>query len=314
MKIVLAEEQNGQFLADKTFNCETLRIGRDPNECGIVFEQKKFPMVSRRHAEIVERNGKSYLIDQNSSFGTFLNDNRIGAPTEITINSRIRFGANGPVLLVRALETAASAANQPQANRPQPQSSQPKIQSQPQVQARRSAKPINRQPAAADNQVMPATLLGANLDLSEFKPSSGNGVAAANPQLIGKFGFDGKTALTVGRAADNDIRLEGLQISKRHARLSRTNGGIAIEDQNSTNGVYFAGKRIAGKQLLTPNDIAQIGAFQFRVDPSGTVYVFDTRSKTRLDALHLTKTVRNNAGGGELKLLDDVSIHIAPNE
>ena len=54
----------------------------------------------------------------------------------------------------------------------------------------------------------------------------------------------GTRPVTIGRAPDNDIRLDGLQISNRHARFMLTNGGVSVEDEGSTNGVYVNGERI----------------------------------------------------------------------
>jgi pSer/pThr/pTyr-binding forkhead associated (FHA) protein len=117
--------------------------------------------------------------------------------------------------------------------------------------------------------------------------------------------------LTVGRAAASDIKLDGLQISNRHARLLHTNSGVAIEDLGSTNGVFVNGERIS-RRVISTGESAQIGAFVLEIDDAGNVLVFDTRSKTRLDAVGLTRDVKTSAGG--VRLLDDVSLSIQPNE
>jgi ABC transport system ATP-binding/permease protein len=68
------------------------------------------------------------------------------------------------------------------------------------------------------------------------------------------------------------------------------------------------------RSAITPNDSVQIGSFQIRVDGAGNIGVFDTRSKTRIDSVNITKEVKNRAGGGTIKLLDNVSLTIMPNE
>ncbi len=125
--------------------------------------------------------------------------------------------------------------------------------------------------------------------------------------------FGGKKELIVGRAETSDIKLDGLQISNRHARLLQTNSGIVIEDLNSTNGVYVNGDRVS-RQTITPNDAVQIGSFLIKIDTAGNIGVFDTRSKTRIDSVNITKEVKNRAGGGMIRLLDNVSLSIQPNE
>jgi ABC-type multidrug transport system ATPase subunit len=134
-----------------------------------------------------------------------------------------------------------------------------------------------------------------------------------NPQLLKQFSFDQKQILSIGRAEENDIKIDGLQISNHHARLTKTNNGISVEDLGSTNGTYLNGKRIS-KSVITPNDAIQIGSYQLKISQSGKIGIFDTRSKTRIDAVNITKEVKNRAGGGKIRLLDEVSISIQPNE
>lgn len=327
MKITFIEEGDyqtfGRAGGEKTFQREIVRVGRDPENCEIVFEQKVFPMVSRRHAELREKNGCCLLVDTNSSFGTFLNGNRVSQPTEITVGSTIQFGSNGPIMRIGALELQSplSLISGPLVAPPIAVNASPAAPAAPlrpvsatapvPSPASESRKPL---PITAPSAIsgLPETLLGANLDLSDLVAAKSKTVA--EPQLLLQKQFNGKNELTIGRGTENDIRLEGLQISKSHARLLKTSNGVTIEDANSTNGVFFAGKRITGRQPLTPQDVVQIGAFQLRIDQNAQVSIFDTRSKTRLDALHVTKTVRNNFGSGTVKLVDDVSLTIEPNE
>ncbi|MDG1052336.1 MAG: FHA domain-containing protein [Flavobacteriaceae bacterium] len=69
-----------------------LRIGRG-DDCEIKFNDKS---VSRRHAELfISRSGKMYLLDCNSTYGTFLfsegKKNKI-SQSEISIDEDIYFG------------------------------------------------------------------------------------------------------------------------------------------------------------------------------------------------------------------------------
>ena len=419
MKIVLSEERGGNQLNEKTFSQETIRVGRDPSTCEIVFEQTAYPMVSRKHAELRFKDGRCLLIDSNSSYGTFLNGQRVSGPAEVAAGATIQFGLNGPVLRVKNLEMpalddsidfAATFQDAPASIQPpkSPQKPAPQILSavlQPlenagatpleikkeiitlgrspendfsvdaasAVVSRRHAE-IRRQsgkfvivdngsfngtfvnerrvvaneptplasgdeirlglggpvlrflatqatapqavsavPQTAGNEEVPRTLVGSQISLRDLQQAQ-NAPPQQHAQLLLRLDFSRKSELIVGRAETSDIRLDGLQISNRHARLLKTANGVVIEDAGSTNGVYIGGKRISGRAPLTSADTAQIGPFQLRVDQNANVFVFDTRSKTRIDALHITKTVKNRAGGGLLKLLDDVSLAIQPNE
>src|SRR3982750_4466806 len=107
MRIVLIEERDGQQRQERVYDHSSVKIGRAPAECHLVFNQTEWPMVSRRHAEFRFKNGRSLLVDTNSSFGTFLNGRRISEPTEVQPGARVQFGAGGPVMFVARIETPA---------------------------------------------------------------------------------------------------------------------------------------------------------------------------------------------------------------
>jgi pSer/pThr/pTyr-binding forkhead associated (FHA) protein len=109
MKIVLLEERAGQPYPERAFTAEVVKIGRDPLECHIVFDQGEWPMVSRRHAEFRQRAGRCLLVDTNSKFGTFIDGERVGDPSEVSVGTRVQFGAGGPLMLVTAIEQTAAA-------------------------------------------------------------------------------------------------------------------------------------------------------------------------------------------------------------
>ncbi|MBX7220270.1 MAG: FHA domain-containing protein [Blastocatellia bacterium] len=121
-----------------------------------------------------------------------------------------------------------------------------------------------------------------------------------------------RDVLTLGRTPDNDLQLDVLQISKHHAQFVRMGNTIGVEDRGSTNGVYVNGQRVT-KCAIRPNDLVQVGPYVLQVDPAG-VTVFDSRSKSRIDVLDLTKEVKNRDGSGMIKLLDRVRLSIPANE
>jgi len=434
MKIVLVEEHGGGQLPEKSFSQETIRVGRDVNECQIVFDNALFPMVSRRHAELRRQNGQWVIYDLNSSYGTFLDGRKISVPEAVQIGSRLQFGSKGPIVRVVWFETVAapdSYPNQlpapiytptpnnfpnqiqrqnisPQNQSPVPQTAQLEfIDALPPAAPFKIAKDsvwLGRDPNGEivfdanavmvsrkhaeirrqnddfiihDNGSFNGTLvndqristptplyhndeiqLGMGGPLLKFNapsrvapkgaslagqrsiaigqlvnldgintPASGSTMVfnvgnmtqktsknvSAQPQLLSSLTFGNKKELSIGRDDKSDIKMDGLQISNRHARLLQTSSGIVVEDLNSTNGVYVNGNRVS-RQAITPDDAVQIGSFQIRIDPAGNIGVFDTRSKTRIDSVNITKEVKNRAGGGTIRLLDAISLSIQPNE
>ncbi|MBD0370226.1 MAG: FHA domain-containing protein [Pyrinomonadaceae bacterium] len=488
MKIFLAEERDGKAHGEHGFERSVIKVGRDKKDCQIIFDDAKWPMVSRRHAEIRLEKGRYLLVDNNSTQGTYVDGKIIKQPVELKAGARIQFGPNGPKLCVVRIEqpVVSTAPSPPQPQQPQPQPPAAKAQPQPKPQPQQPAvaqqppkvapqppapqqppqqqrpqqpqpqapqpqaqvpQPVQPQPAPkAPAQKTPApktpaqvsqlpsiewindvtgqlqrfqistdlTRIGRDLNMdvrfegsaavvsrqhAEIKRNNGqfvlidkgsfNGTyhnskritaetplrdgdriqlgiggpiclfrdpahpathpaptpapaqqAAAPPagqqqptilaptsspaiqqpasggvhlDLIDEESFDRKPQIQVGRAPGNDIQLEGLQISNRHARISRESLGVFIEDLGSTNGVYVNGTRITTKVQLNPDAVVQIGPFLFQID-SQRVAVYDTRAKTRIDVKGVTKVVRNRSGAGTIKLLDDIDLVIQPNE
>jgi pSer/pThr/pTyr-binding forkhead associated (FHA) protein/uncharacterized protein YraI len=72
-------------------------------------------------------------------------------------------------------------------------------------------------------------------------------------------------AVTFGRDPDNDISWDDSQVSRKHARLTRRDNQLILEDLGSTNGTLVNGKPIAGEHVLQPADIITIGSSIFGV-------------------------------------------------
>ena len=68
--------------------------------------------------------------------------------------------------------------------------------------------------------------------------------------------------MTVGRLEGNTIRLTERNVSRKHARLSRQNGALFIEDLASFTGVRVNGTKIASPTPLREGDEVQIGDYK----------------------------------------------------
>ena len=110
MNIILAEERPGsEQVPEQSFQKGLILVGRDAFECDIAFDGERYPMVSRKHAELRWHEGKWLLVDLNSSYGTYLNGQRIAVPTQIATGNRLQFGQDGPVIKVVWFEELAES-------------------------------------------------------------------------------------------------------------------------------------------------------------------------------------------------------------
>lgn len=269
-------------------NRELTRLGRDPE--GDVVIDAAAAVVSRRHAEIRQVEGQFAVVDLKSFNGTLVNGQRITGPTKLCDKDQVQLGTGGPVL---RLVDPAHPAVAPRGQQGGAAAAQPIPSEFGQIAAM-----ARRQTIVSTSGTLPPQTM----------PGSGPS------QLLARVAFDNRAQLSVGRAPDNDVRLDGLQISNHHARFMRSNGNVALEDAGSTNGVYINGQRITGRRTVQHSDVIQIGPFVLQVDAQHGVAVYDTRSKARIDCLNIVKIVANRSGGGSIKLLDDVSLTVQPNE
>ena len=95
------------------------------------------------------------------------------------------------------------------------------------------------------------------------------------PTLVLKFGdsvrnrfsFE-KSVVTVGRSSDNDIVVENLAVSRKHAKIEKVGETFIVSDLQSANGTFVNGERI-NRRLLKHFDSIVIGKHQlvFLEDP-----------------------------------------------
>jgi len=72
------------------------------------------------------------------------------------------------------------------------------------------------------------------------------------------------SSITVGRSSGNDVILDDLLVSRRHARLDRTPKGWRIADLRSSNGTFVNGQRIT-EAVVTERDVIAIGHARLQI-------------------------------------------------
>ena len=95
-------------------------------------------------------------------------------------------------------------------------------------------------------------------------------------------------SITVGRLPDNDVVLDDLLVSRRHARLDLTASGFRITDLGTGNGTYVNGRRVT-EAVLGPGDIIGIGHSLLQLDGDRLMAYVDTGENTfEADGLTVT--------------------------
>lgn len=75
--------------------------------------------------------------------------------------------------------------------------------------------------------------------------------------------------ITIGRREDNVVHLPERNVSRRHARLVRRDGGVLLEDLRSANGTRLNGVRITDAVPICDGDLVNIGDYGVALRPDG---------------------------------------------
>lgn len=66
-------------------------------------------------------------------------------------------------------------------------------------------------------------------------------------------------SFTIGREAGNDLVLDDVGMSRRHALLTNCGGVVQVADCGSSNGTFVNGRRISGPTDLRDGDVIEVG-------------------------------------------------------
>ena len=87
-------------------------------------------------------------------------------------------------------------------------------------------------------------------------------VVQRGPEAGQRFELTGER-LTAGRAADNDIMLDDITVSRHHAQFVADESGWAVVDMGSLNGTYVNRASIERRPLAN-GDVIQIGKYRLQ--------------------------------------------------
>lgn len=92
--------------------------------------------------------------------------------------------------------------------------------------------------------------------------------------------------ITIGRKEGNTIRLTERNVSRRHARILKTNDEVQIEDLGSYNGIRVNNAKIAAKASLRTTDQVQIGDYKLYLK---TETAADLNATVPIDRHHIAQ-------------------------
>lgn len=87
-------------------------------------------------------------------------------------------------------------------------------------------------------------------------------ILSLNQSVLGEYSLD-KERITVGRKPDNDIQVDNLAVSGKHAAIITILNDSFLEDLDSTNGTFVNGKLVK-KHALKHGDTITIGKHELK--------------------------------------------------
>lgn len=109
-------------------------------------------------------------------------------------------------------------------------------------------------------------------------------------EVLNVYSLD-REQLTVGRRPDNDVQIDNLAVSGRHARILTIVNDSFIQDLDSTNGTYINGDRVT-KPALHDGDVITIGKHQL---------VYETEQEAEPDDFERTRVIGTGSKAGRTR-------------
>jgi pSer/pThr/pTyr-binding forkhead associated (FHA) protein len=241
----------------------SLVFGREAG-CDVVVPGKD---VSRRHAEIVQT-PKGYLLVDQSTNGTFVNEERVEGQRILARTDVIRLGEEQFRFYAEAAPATATAPPSPGPAASPPQAAPPAPSPGPQpVGGSGQAAPP---PGASDR--LRATVHGLEAYVPPSPRSATGGSLATflvrSGGLIGQRLAVKTPVVNIGRADYNDLVVPDPSVSTSHAKLQRREGVWVLVDLDSTNGTFVDGERVKGEAPLAPGATVRLGDVQLVFEPT----------------------------------------------
>jgi len=301
-------------------------IGRVKGD--IIISQR---VISSTHAKIVLKNNILYVMDLNSTNGTYINGIKIepNKYTQLKNNDKVSFGVNEITFLVTTNSNQTKILtskdyytigrdnnNDIVINYNLISSKHLKIYKQNNewyIQDLNSSNGtfLNN----LQNRILTAKLLPNQiLYLANFKISTNKLLEFINKKAQKKITENlelTKEKLTIGRNPNSDLFIKNPNVSFNHAIIYKNGNDYEIEDLNSTNGTYLNGEKIQKATIRNGDEISIAGVYNFKIEFHKNLTKI---KKEFVDGFSLEArniTIQTKSG---VVLLDDISFTIYPGE
>ena len=138
-------------------------------------------------------------------------------------------------------------------------------------------------------------------------------VASAQPSLLPHSSTTSATQVVIGRHRDCALIIDSPLVSREHARLIAQAGHWIIEDLGTLNGTFVNGRRIRAPVALKDGDRVGVATFLYRFTGDGLLADGED-GRVRIEAMAVTREIRDRSSGQPHKLLDAISVVIEPGE
>jgi len=215
--------------------------------------------VSRTHARMTLKGDSVVVEDTGSANGTYIEGQRIGAPTIVPPGKILQIGdyelrvkAGGGPSLAIIKRPRTGGARQALGD----MASAPSTRTMPKRAGSGPPAPANGRRDALARPARPPPGPRVVRDVPE------------GPALVGTTGLwrnkrwpiQGK--IVVGRLPGVDVQLDDDSVSRRHAELELTPRGVRLKDLNSANGTAVNGMPVEGAITLQSGDVIQFGVVE----------------------------------------------------
>ncbi|MFL5355873.1 FHA domain-containing protein [Archangium sp.] len=238
-----------------------LKIGRQEGQNDLVLAEGG---VSRRHSRFFEEGGKVMVEDVGSANGTYVDGQRITGMTVLTPKSQVQLGDYQLRLKAAGVRpTGVRKAAKPAGEEPELLGGD-----KPASRNATQAIPALKRPA-------PGGAGGPSALARRPKPAAGaaEGEGGGGLVLKGLTGpwanqkFPVKGKLIIGRQAPASVVFEDDSVSRKHAEVEATPGGVVLRDLGSANGTLVNDEPVGTQQVvLQPGDLITFGMVEVVVE------------------------------------------------